>query len=524
MSGDSKRKPYGIPLLVAGLLFLAFGQIVQHTAPDDVFYFAPVHTALGILSLVLFFSRGGARTVRMLSGSRDVQHRAGAVLYTALFLGIVVAANLVVARRELFFWDTTEQKVYTLAPETIEIATGLKHPLIVRGFFMGAKVENPRLKGLLDRLSRVSDKVQIEYIDPEKQLPLLEKFGITSPNTLHFQYQLPDGVREAKLVRQIDEQGIANTLKKLVSGEPKTVYYVFGHGEPDVNTKTERDGYTFLRESIEGENIRLAPLVLGPAASVPKDGAALILAAPKRPLLQGERDAIATYLRSGGKAILISEPRTTDDVRELARPLGIDIGDNVVVDQVSRLFAAGGLGVQPLITQYGAHPITEKFDQGVLFTTTSSVQVLPEPPGEVTVLAYTSPSSWAETDLAQLFEKAQAAQNDDDQKGPIGVAAAFEGKRGGTAPYAGARVVVFGDADFVGNGNLTQVFNRDLFLNALNWVVGEGQSVTVRSRSLREAKRGISATEFSTIYLLAGVLFPELILLTGIGIWSYRRR
>jgi len=93
--------------------------------------------------------------------------------------------------------------------------------------------------------------------------------------------------------------------------------------------------------------------------------------------------------------------------------------------------------------------------------------------------------------------------------------------RGSGAKPAG-RVVVIGDADFVNNANIRQLFNRDFFLNILNWTIGEEEGVTIRAKSLRRSVKVLTNRQISLIFLVAGVLIPELVTLAGFVVWWAR--
>ena len=85
-----------------------------------------------------------------------------------------------------------------------------------------------------------------------------------------------------------------------------------------------------------------------------------------------------------------------------------------------------------------------------------------------------------------------------------------------------ARVVVFGDATWVQNGNLTAMGNRDVALNAVNWVLGEEGGVAIGPKSIRVSAAPIPQATFNVILALS-FLGPELILIFGLFVWWRRR-
>lgn len=569
----------GLVIIIFGLLtyffiVLFFGfvglpyQASVSTSRLSLFVCANIVTGVALLSV--FVIGGGLEVLRGAAAKRVAGFGAKVTIYSALFLGILGVVNYISYRHDFLHYDSTEQKVYTLAPQTLTILKSLEHPVIIRAFYLGGHL-NPEARDLLNRMVKTSDKVAWKLIDPEKDPTSAEKFGINQPGTLHFTYDLAGSNRESKITRDVTEQEIVDALQKLNRGGAKIVYYLGGHGEPDITNNME-SGYLFLKESIEGENLEVKELVFAgeqAAQGIPADAAALLVIAPRRHLLKTETKAIEAYLKKGGNALLLNEPNTIDDIAKLVKPLGLEIGNDVVVDQVVRLFAGPGLGVQPRVTTYGTHPVTKDFKEGIIFSIVSSVRKSPSVPaeGKVTELAMTSPNSWAERNIDLIFsDNPKAELNDEDINGPVSVAAAFEGpayrdskqeaggnsssseraeeekivkqemsKKEGTEEKSNSislkqdeqqksRVVVIGDADFVANVNIKQLFNRDFFLNALNWVVGEPEGVTIRARTLRQSTKVLTAEQFGAIFLFTALLLPEALLLIGFAVWWFRKR
>jgi ABC-type uncharacterized transport system involved in gliding motility auxiliary subunit len=85
-----------------------------------------------------------------------------------------------------------------------------------------------------------------------------------------------------------------------------------------------------------------------------------------------------------------------------------------------------------------------------------------------------------------------------------------------------ARVVVFGDATWIENGNLSAMGNRDLILNSINWIMGEEGGVAIGPKSIRASVAPIPQSTFNVI-LAFSFLGPEIILLFGLFIWWRRR-
>jgi ABC-type uncharacterized transport system involved in gliding motility auxiliary subunit len=210
----------------------------------------------------------------------------------------------------------------------------------------------------------------------------------------------------------------------------------------------------------------------------------------------------------------------------LVKDWGVVAGDNVVVDQVVRLFAGPALGLDPLVKTYNPHAITAGFTNQTVFPMVRTVDPAnPIPNGlTVTPLALTSDTSWAETDLKGIFEKQTAAFTPQDRKGPVPVADAVSAQLAVFDHGKGeARLVVFGDTDFANNQNLGNFFNRDFIMNSVDWLAGEANSITIRPRSLRASRFDLTTAEFDIVFVMSVLLLPEMLLIIGIVVWWERR-
>jgi ABC-type uncharacterized transport system involved in gliding motility auxiliary subunit len=486
---------------------LSFGLLGAVLLASDPYAIVPIHLVVGTVLLAVFFIGGGAKSVL---GAKDrIRHGAGMTLYSSLFLSVVVVLNVIAYRTPLFSIDTTAEDVFTLAPESEEVFSALKQPLAIRAFYLGGRITDSKLEELLRRLERSYANVSVEVIDPEKRPTLVQRFQITEQGMIHLSLggeAATPHPREVRISGKIDEEMVTNAVKKLVRKKERTVYYITGHGEPDLESASYR-GYSAFKEALAGEGIRVLPLMVNSA--IPSGSAALILAAPQRPYLPEERQIVARYLEQGGSALVLNDIGDSQELQALVKPLGITLEKDVILDQKSLQVASGEIGLEPMITQFGKHPITESFQQAVVLTTATSVK------GGVP-LALTSESSWAERNLGLIFgNEPRARFEEGDEKGPVAVAAAVEGK---------GRVVVVGDSEFVNNQNIRQLFNRDFVLNTLNWVVGEEQGVTLRARTYRASVAHLSPEHFTVFFLFTTIVLPELLLVSGVTVWWRRRK
>jgi ABC-type uncharacterized transport system involved in gliding motility auxiliary subunit len=210
----------------------------------------------------------------------------------------------------------------------------------------------------------------------------------------------------------------------------------------------------------------------------------------------------------------------------------------VIIDQVQRLFAGPALGAEPIVQSYGAHPITRGFgtENVSIYTLASSVRQggTKQEGATYTELLKTSPTSWAESNVAGVFdpEEPTAAKEEGDLVGPVSIAMAYEKplKKGDDTKTTTeesvkkqSRLLVFGDADFLQNGKFGNYSNRDVAVNAVNWSAGEEGAITIRPRSMKSSMAPISQDTYLFL-LVSSFVLPELILIVGLFIWWSRRQ
>ena len=523
-----------------GVVLLAFGIIGSVVVGS--FSAQPLlllHIVVGFLCLTLWFLTSGLSMWRQATtavSGRVARYGIHAGIYTAVVLGLLVLVNIFVSLNEKR-WDLTEQGVYSLSPKSEKIMANLKMPIRL------VALENPQLhdkeqtRELLDLYRYANEqKVSFEIIDPRARPVEVDSLGMKQGNLLYLEYGT-GAEKSVARINQIDEQSITNAVLKLTRGASKKVYYVQGYGEPALDSRAQ-GGLKEFADALADEHIQVEGLLLAVAGAIPEDAAAVILAAPKKSIPEAERSTLISYAEGGGRLILFSNPedRGARAIAELASVFGIEVGDNIILDQQLRLFAGPQMAVQFVAQNFGSHAITAGMTQAepLIFTFASSVtaSAQSDKKAEYEVLIRSGGNSWAESDIGGLLnpEGATASLDSGDIAGPVSLAVAMEKplnapdkETSEDASFKPAsRVIVFGDATWIENGNLSAMGNRDLALNAVNWSIGEEGGVAIGPKKIRASVAPIPQATFNVILALS-FLGPEIVLLLGLFIWWRRR-
>ena len=434
--------------------------------------------------------------------------------------------------------DLTASKRYTLSDQSIKILKSLEKEITVIGFFNETqRGEQQAFQSLLDRYADQSSKFSYEFIDPDKSPGKSKKYQITNYGTTVLE---SDG-KEVKIFDTREEK-VTNAILKVTRKGKKIIYFSKGHGEKSIEDINE-PGYSFAKKAIESSNYELKELVLPTAEIIPDDANLLVIAGPKKPLLNSEIETLKQYIDNGGKTFFMIDPGTASEVVSFLEKYGVSIKDNTVVDKISRVFGVDPS--MPVVTQYGDHPIVKDFSLATFFPLARSVNMTVNPVENirVTSLVKSSPNSWAETDMDR-FKRGEAAFDEGkDIKGPvsIGIVASLNEKKEedtedfkhafepqerkpkkGEEPKEG-RIVVIGDSDFASNSRINILGNSDFFLNIINWLLEEEDLISIRPKESAGQTFTLSKVQQKIIFWIPLVVMPGLSILCGIAVYKKRK-
>lgn len=514
----------GILLAIFGMVLILFGVIGLFSAPT---WLAAAHLGLGfgLLLLAAALRLGEFRELMKRDSARRSAKYVGNTLLQTVALTVILGLIAYLSVQHSVRWDLTEGKVHSLTEASREVLAQIPEDDYVEilAFYLTGSAATGR--EALDLYTHESERVKVETHDPVRRPELAERYEIRSEGVLLVCRGGCDSGKGTVRVTQPSEEELTKAIRKVIS-EQKKLYFLTGHGEGAPEDR-EATGFSVAKQALEDENIEVASLLLAKLEDVPADAAAVIIAGPNHSLLQRELEALDRYLRGGGSLLVMADPIVVSNLEGQLEAWGIELGRDIIVDQQIELFAGPQLGVQPIITDYGSHPITKDLiaRRGpTLFRLARSVRKL-EGDGEFEVveLARTGPASWAETDLEAFASEGRVSLDPEhDRPGPValGIARSFEveedGKREG-------RLVVIGDADFARNRYIAEFYNADFFLNVANWLVGEEQFISIERKRPRASRVVMTLQQLSTFRYIAIFVLPELIVLLGILNWWTRR-
>ena len=526
-----------ILILVSGYLYVS-DATTQRTALIVLL----VGLALGFTWMVFEWE-----TVRNVLRRRTTRYGANTVVMILLLVGILGFVNLIGSRYSQRV-DTTANKRFSLADLTVSVLEELDQDVHIIGFLRSSGSEATvriELDDMLNQYSYHSNHITYEFVDPDKEPNIARQYNITSYGTVVFESE-----RKTEHISRYLEGSVTNALVKVTREGQKTIYFLEGHGEHNINL-TDQAGYNKIRQMLENQSYLVKSFSLLSEVEVPLDCNVLVVAGPRTNLVGSEQEAIRSYLDRGGRALFLVNPDfpgKSADLSSLLADWKVKIGDNVVIDRSAVGRLPGMNEYMPAVMQYPAHPITRSLQNTVsYFPLVRSIDPASasDDTVEIQIIAMTSTRSWAEINLPGTPEEAMEytpeLDSNGDEPGPVSIAVAITAvpralpRRDMTTltPQELAmrpeeheiktRIVVVGNSSFASNAYILLPGNGDLALNIFNWLAQEEDLIAIRPKSSDTRLVQISLSQMRDIFIITGILSPIGILIAGIMVWWRRK-
>lgn len=415
--------------------------------------------------------------------------------------------------------DLTPEKKFTLSPRTEQIVKNLQQDVQALAFINSDRPENFFVEDMMWRMASLSKHFHYTIIDMNRNPALARQYHALQYGTLVFE---SEGRNKGTLLSS-GESAVASTLLQVTRNKKKTIYFLTGHGEGSLEADIPQGGYSKLRGAIFDETYHEKTLVLSLNTEVPADADVVVILGPKGPFPAAELSALDAYLQRGGSLFVLLDVNGSPSLVPFLEQYNIRLPNLVAVDPAKRLYA-GEMITYRVSATAKTHPMLLSVNAPPIFSFARIVEVREDAAKGITArpILATSGEGFATApgNINQAGTATFSAEHD--IPGPVPIAGEVDIKR---ADKIG-RVVVFGDADMLNNNFLDQGGNRDLFVNAINWLA-EDQEI-LGERPLREQPFVTTFTMTDTdgrwLLTMSTVVIPGLFLLTGIAVFLWRRQ
>lgn len=404
------------------------------------------------------------------------------LVFVSIILLLTFAMVMAILVRFNTRWDFTHEKLYSLSEQTTRLLKALSSEKIeVLAFYPQDDPARANVELFLKECKLNHPNFHYRFYDPDRVPTLARRYKIEKFYTFIIEY----AGRSEKIV-QPTEESFTTALLRIRNPKKYGICFTTGHGETVIGSE-DRTGLKLFSGALRNANYDLHEIILL-RDKTPPFCDVIVVPGPHRDLDTPEYALLAKAFADGKGIFFLVDPMdagTGQSFRDFFKGFGVLIGEDVIVDKMSRL--VGGDFLVPLVSQYVTdHPITARFDKPTFFPVARSVQPSTEAPKtlEVTPLALSGSGSWAETNLPGL-EKGEAAFNSEsDVTGPICLMVSIEklNAQGKPDPALG-RMVVIGDSDFVTNAYNGLSANNDLAVNSVNWLSKDDRFVQIPPRN-----------------------------------------
>ncbi len=444
--------------------------------------------------------------------ARQTRYGAYLVVYVLVIIAILGAVNWLSNQHNKSF-DTTANKRYTLSDQTKKVVGNLKNDVQLEYFDKTSAFD--RAKALLDRYSNLSNKLHVQYIDPDKKPDLARAAGIRNYGSIVVQ----NGAKKQE-AKSLSEEEITGALIRTLKSGDRMACFVTGSGELGTDD-TERSGLSAFKAALEKNNVKTKTISLLEKPDVPADCSVLVIAGPKRDYIQPAIDAVKKYIDGGGKGLFMIDPAIdfghgdqnsgSPALVKLLEGYGVTLNNDLVIDAsgVGQFF--GFNEASPVVAKYDTSPIVAGMKgNATVFPLARSIDVK----SGAEKLFETSDNSYATTTLKPPIRIDPAK----DKKGPftLGAADTVSGK---------GRIVAIGSSSAAANQvlGISQIGNRDLMLNTMNWLTADEDLISIRPKDPEDRRISMTRSQMSLLFYTSVVFIPLLIIGSGVAVWWRRR-
>ncbi|MDB5221278.1 MAG: Mucin 2 precursor [Myxococcaceae bacterium] len=492
-------------------------------------------------------------------------------------MAVIVLLNVVAARR-FTRWDWTANKRYTLSTATTQTLHDLPDAVQVWVLLGGADPLEQSVKQLLVAYQAETTKLDIRYIDPDRDTVALEdirkRFKIETGRTedghvvadavvvvahgdRHWFITAADMVEVAASddtkVKPREERALTGAIRSVLGGTKTKVCFVTGHGEMSPSDPSER-GAGVLKEVLDKDNYVVAIVSLGaPNVQKPLEGCAVaIIAGLLEPFEKTEAERLRTWLLEDGNLFVAASPilGVVDPTRppgaaaplvpagleRVLGPFGIGLDDDVVTEQEADVAMPASGGFR-FVVQPRQHPVTTGLVKSerardvprVVVYLTRSMRRAVEP-GAVNAqeLLATSASAFGLRSIEGAADWKDAPQkHPGDLAGPLSIAMAAERPKVSASSPHGPRVVVVGSSSVLSNEafrDLPAYRGGPLFTeSAISWLAAKPQVLDVPEKAPVGAGMRVDEESRGSIRRYVVLFMPATVALLGLAIALFRR-
>ncbi len=471
--------------------------------------------------------------------SRSLKYGSNSVILIVAVIVIALLVNILIGMADLKL-DLTSNKLFSLSDVTKNELEALDKEVQIIGLFDDGKVgtgsEYKEVTDLLDLYDKYPNVV-VEYIDPEKNPTIMNALdpddtldlGSTDfvvKSTVNgnekkkkldyydlFSMQFDQSTFQSYKTGSTAEQGFTGAIKYVTSEVTPVVYFIEGHEELDVDSQLSN-----VSEYLDKNNLLVKKLNLLSAEKVPEDAEIIVFSAPKRDITIAEKDKLDAYFDQGGKAIFMFDYLATDPSFDQFNDLLSGFNVKVNNDKVKENDEGRHLpnDQYTIVLDVSSNDIVPQAFNALL-SDSRSISILKNTKEYIITTSLMSTSDKA---VGEMVNPSRGS----DLKGPLDIAVAVE-NQGGAAI---SKILVMGNASFISN-DAAQAYGTyynysiAFFLQSMSWMIDKEDEIIVPEKNYEVNQIQITQLQSSIMGGVLIIVFPLLILGTGLMVYLRRR-
>ena len=451
------------------------------------------------------------------------------LILTAIVLAILVVVNVLASAlpANLTRLDISSTNLYSITSNTKAVVNALEKDVTIYWIVQNDQ-EDSVIENLLAKYNGLSSHIDVVKKNPDTYPTFASQYTdeTVQNNSLVVEcgekyryipyediYLTDVDYTTYSYVYSFDGEGaITSAIDYVVSEDNPIIYQLQGHGESELPSD--------LSSQIERENLELASLSLLTEDEIPEDAACLLIYAPSSDISDEEEKMLAEYAENGGKLMVIAGPTEEGELTNLYALLedyGVTAAEGIVVESDRNHYAFQ----QPyiLLPDMASNEITDPLieeNYSVIIPIASGLTVGTASKGTVTELLTTSDEAFSKIAGYSLttYDK-----EDGDIDGPFSLALSIETDGGGSIFWVSSSSFLEESYNAYSSGA-----NLDFAMNGLSSLIGEQDTISIRSKSLGYNYLTISDETAAALKAVMIGILPLAFVAAGIWITVSRRK
>ncbi len=448
-------------------------------------------------------------------------------IFTLFVLAVLIAVNIAVSSLPSTWtsYDISAAQLYSVTSSTKSVLQNLTDEVTIYWITQEGEESNI-VEKLLDVYDSLSDNLTVVKKNPDiyptfaanytdetvENNSLIVVSGDTSRYIAYSDIYVTDYTTGSY---EFDGEGAITTAIDYVTSDDLPVIYVLtGHGESDLSSS--------FSESIEDQNIETEEFSLLTVDEIPEDADAILINAPTGDISEEEADMLIEYLDNGGHLLVISGPQQDDDMENLHSVLeyyGVTTGNGIVIEENRNNYAFGYPYI--LLPELGDSDITSELsdNNSYIIVPIADGLTIGSTSDDVTVTSLLTTTSDSFLKVAG-YDMDTYEKEDDDIDGEFSVGVSIEDSETGA-------MMVWISSDYIMEDTYVSYSsgaNSDFIMNSISWMIGETESISIRSKSLSYSYLTISTSQATVIKVCLIGLIPIVYLVYGLTDVIKRRK